>query len=349
MWKEPHMSERSMSRRSVIGATVAATAAATVGSSSFARVAGAAAGADDPRARVESVGTLRRTDALSAAAAGEEVRFFAGNALVPNGTTADTTSVTGVRGASPRNAVPGGTNYLSASIEVPAGSTLTSIEFIIEGTPQAGRVALIRWVPDSATAFDYLTNQTIPAAVNGIAVYSAALTAPLATVDGLHTYEAFFTDNGVASTTFCNGIRVKYIPPVSGFVPITPARVYDSRLNMAPDANGAIATGSNRTVSVADARDVTTGAITGALVPATGKALAYTLTVAGTVASGFLAVNPGGVTTVSASTINWSAPGAAFANTGVVKIDSSRTVTVVAGGPATSSTNFIIDVVGYYL
>ena len=137
MWKEPHMSERSMSRRSVIGATVAATAAATVGSSSFARVAGAAAGADDPRTRVESVGTLRRTDALSAVAAGEEVRFFAGNALVPNGTSANTSSVTGVRGASPRNAA-GGTNYLSASIEVPAGSTLTSIEFIIEGTP-AGR------------------------------------------------------------------------------------------------------------------------------------------------------------------------------------------------------------------
>jgi hypothetical protein len=337
-----------MSRRSVIGATAAATAAATLGSSSFARVAGAAAGADDPRARVESVGTLRRIDALSAVATGEEVRFFAANALVPNGTIANTSSVTGVRGASPRNA-GGGTNYLSASVDVPAGSTLTSIEFVIEGTPQAGRVALIRWVPDSATAFDYLTNQTIPAAVNGITVYSSPLTAPLATVDGLHTYEAFFSDNGVASLTFCNGIRVRYTPPVSGFVPITPARVYDSRLNMAPDANGAIATGSNRTVSVADARDVTTGAITGALVPATAKALAYTLTVAGTVASGFLAVNPGGVTTVSASTINWSAAGSAFANTGVVRIDSSRTVTVVAGGPATSSTHFIIDVVGYYL
>jgi hypothetical protein len=35
-----------------------------------------------------------------------------------------------------------------------------------------------------------------------------------------------------------------------------------------------------------------------------------------------------------------------LANTGVVKIDSTRTVTAIAGGGG--STDFIIDVVGYY-
>jgi hypothetical protein len=334
----------------VLGAAVAATAAAATASQSGLAFAGGSLGdPNDPRSRTDSVGDLARIEALAPLALGESVRFFAGNALVPNGTAAGTTSVTGARGASPRGA--GGTNYLSASVDVPVGSRLTSIEFVIEGAPQTGRVSLIRWTPDANVAFDYLINQTIPPAVNGIAVYTASFSTPalmaLASVDGLHTYEAFYTDNGAASATFCNAIRVKYIAPSSGgLIPVNPARVYDSRLNMVPDANGPLATNSNRTVSIANARDVTTGAVVGPLVPANATAIAYTLTVANTLGSGFVAVNPGGVTTISASTINWSGPGALLANTGVVKIDSTRTVTAIAGGGG--STDFIIDVVGYY-
>ncbi len=37
-----------------------------------------------------------------------------------------------------------------------------------------------------------------------------------------------------------------------------------------------------------------------------------------------------------------------LANASVVKVSSTRTVTVICGGTSTS-TNFIIDVVGYYL
>jgi hypothetical protein len=231
---------------------------------------------------------------------------------------------------------------------VPLGSTLTGIEFVIEGTPlQAGRIALIRWTTDSVTPFVYLYNQTIPAATTGISVYTQPLSE---VVDGTHTYEAFYTDNGTpispAVRSACNGIRVRYVAPSNGLVPITPARAYDSRLNMAPDANGPITGGANRTVSVANARDVATGGIIGALVPQNATAIAYTLTVADTVGQGFLAGNPGGVVVVSASTINWSGPGQLLANTGVVKLGPNRTVTVVAGG---NSTNFIIDIVGYYI
>ena len=340
------MSERSLSRRSMLGATVAATAAAAAGSSGFMVAAGAAAGPDDPRTSTEAVGSFRRTEAFSALAAGEEVVFYAANALVPNGTLAGTTSVTGARGASPRNT--GGTNYLSASVSLPAGSTLTNIEFVIEGAPQTGRLALIRWVADAVTAPDYLVNQVIPDATSGINVYATALTGATASVDGLHTFEAFYTDNGTASTTFCNGIRVRYIPPVKGLVPITPARAYDSRLPMTPDTNGVLASGANRTISVASARDILTGAITGALVPANATAIAYTLTATSTVANGYLAVNPGGNTTVTASTINWTGAASTLANTGVVKIDSTRTLTVICGGPGASA-NFLVDIVGYYL
>ena len=340
------MASKEISRRTVLGATAIATAAAaTVGTSSLGVAVAAPADPSDPRARTESAGLLQRVEVVSVPAVGEEVRFYAAASLNPNGINAGTTlQFAGTQGVRPVNGTAATTNYASVSLDVPLRSMLTSIEYVIEGTPQAGRMSLIKWTPDSATAFVYLFNQVIPAAVNGITVYAGALSE---VVDGLHTYEAFYTDNGTALTTsVCNGIRVRYLPPSNGLVAITPVRAYDSRLNMVPDANGVLSGGNNRTVSVANARDVTTGAVIGAAVPATAIAIAYTLTVTDTTGQGFLSVNPGGVTAISASTINWFGAGQILANTGAVKLGPNRTLTVVAGG---NSTHFLIDVVGYYI
>lgn len=133
------------------------------------------------------------------------------------------------------------------------------------------------------------------------------------------------------------------------FHAIVPARVYDSR-KAAPGPQSTLATGASRTISVADGRDPSTGAVTGAnVVPAGATAIAYNLTVVNTVGTnGFLAVNDGGNTTVTASAINWSAAGLSLANGSVVKLDGSRQITVICGGTSTSC-NFIVDVVGYYL
>ena len=62
--------------------------------------------------------------------------------------------------------------------------------------------------------------------------------------------------------------------------------------------------------------------------------------------SGFLTLNPGGLTTVTSSAINWSASGQILTTGGLVAISASREVTVIAGGPG--STDFLLDVVGYY-
>ena len=328
-----------VSRRTVLGATAAATAAAAVGAELS---PGRASAASDPRGQTESVGELLALEVLSTPAIGEDLRFYAAGSLNPNGLVGGTTlSFEAARGVKPVNSAAT-VNYASASLDVPLGSTLTNIEYVIEGT-QVGRVALIKWTTDAVIAHTYLYQQTLPGSGSGIVVYSSPLSE---VVDGLHTYEAFFTDNGTVAPTYCNGIRLRFRPPSSGLVPITPARVYDSRLNMAPDANGTISGGSNRTVSVANARNVATGAIIGAVVPANATAIAFTLTISDTAGQGYLAVNPGGTTVVSASTINWFGAGQILANTGVVKVANDRTITVVAGG---GSTNFIVDVVGYFL
>ena len=134
-------------------------------------------------------------------------------------------------------------------------------------------------------------------------------------------------------------------PAAAGsFHAIDPIRVYDSRV--AQPGPGPLAPGTTRTISVRDGRDLTTGAVTVAgVVPAGATAIAYNLVVTGTVGQGFLSVNPGGNTTVSASSINWSASGQSIANGLVVKLSADRTVTVICGG---GTTDVLIDVLGYY-
>ena len=127
--------------------------------------------------------------------------------------------------------------------------------------------------------------------------------------------------------------------------PVSPARVYDSR---EPQPHpGPLATGQVRTVSVANGRAIQGGAVTVPdLVPAGAAAIAYNFTITGTVGSGFLTLNPGGLTEVTSSAINWSASGQILTTGGLVAISASREVTVIAGGPG--STDFLLDVVGYY-
>ncbi len=132
------------------------------------------------------------------------------------------------------------------------------------------------------------------------------------------------------------------------FHAVVPARVYDSRVAL--PLPGALAAGANKTVSVADKRDLVSGAVvTAGYIPAGATAIACNITVAGTAGAGFLAVNPGGNVVVSAATVNWSAGGQILNNGVIVTLDGSRQVTVIAGGSAGAATDFIIDVTGYFL
>ena len=132
------------------------------------------------------------------------------------------------------------------------------------------------------------------------------------------------------------------------FFPISPARVYDSR-KANPGPQAALATGNSRTISVADQYDPATAALVQPnVVPSGATAISYNLTVVNTVgAGGYLAVNEGGNTVVAASAINWTGAGLSLANASVVQLNGTRQITVICGGAATS-TNFIVDVVGYY-
>jgi len=127
-------------------------------------------------------------------------------------------------------------------------------------------------------------------------------------------------------------------------VPATPFRAYDSRWS---GGAGALAN-ANRIVSVRDARDPETGLVTTAnAVPAGASAVTFNLTIADTVGQGFLSVAPGTASSSGSSTINWSASGQILANASASNLDTSRNVKVFAGGGG--STQFVIDITGYYI
>lgn len=151
------------------------------------------------------------------------------------------------------------------------------------------------------------------------------------------------TDTGSTRWRKLTGVGVS-----GGFHAVTPGRVYDSR--PAQGGAGPLSTGSSRTISVANRINPSGGAVVeNNFVPANARAVTFNLTVVNTVGSnGYLAVNPGGVTTVSASSINWYGANQIIANGTLSSLNTSRQLTVVAGGTSTSA-NFIIDVTGYYL
>jgi hypothetical protein len=135
------------------------------------------------------------------------------------------------------------------------------------------------------------------------------------------------------------------------FHPVTPGRVYDSRAAL-PAAGGLVGGGS-RVVSVADRRNLDTGAVVEAnFVPAGATAVSANVTVVNTVGSGFVVANPGGVVTVGAATVNWFSSGQILNNGVILKLGSGvndRKLTLVAGGGAGASTDIVIDITGYWL
>lgn len=125
---------------------------------------------------------------------------------------------------------------------------------------------------------------------------------------------------------------------------IEPTRVYDSRW---ATGGGALVAGLSRGIDVSAGRNLQTGTVeTPNLVPAKATALQYTITIAGTVGSGFVAVTSIGATAYKASSINWTADGQALANSTMGKLTSPE-LRLWAGGDG--STHVIIDVLGYYL
>ncbi len=124
------------------------------------------------------------------------------------------------------------------------------------------------------------------------------------------------------------------------YIPIVPARAYDSRWSAGP-----ITAGQNRTISIKDKYSQAGVLQQSNVVPTGARAVTYNLTIANTVSGGYLSLVPGNSVDFSTSTINWAGSGLVLANGSTSKLDTSRQVKVACGS---GTTDFIIDITGYY-
>jgi hypothetical protein len=123
----------------------------------------------------------------------------------------------------------------------------------------------------------------------------------------------------------------------------TPKRVYDSRPGEQPlnSTKGPISGGASGATRVVDMTNNTSG------VPTTARAALVTLTIVNTSASGgFLALFRNGAPTPTSSSINWFAANQVIATTTVTALDLTAKAAVFC--PPNSSTNFFVDVIGFY-
>ncbi len=132
------------------------------------------------------------------------------------------------------------------------------------------------------------------------------------------------------------------------FCPVVPFRAYDSRKPQ--PIPGPLAAGNNRVIDVSKSRNPVTGAvIANDAIPVGSMAVAINLTITDTAGSGgWLGVTTAVQLNVTTSTINWTAPGQTNANGAIVSCP-DRLIRVVCG-PAGGgrSTDFIVDVTGYW-
>lgn len=129
------------------------------------------------------------------------------------------------------------------------------------------------------------------------------------------------------------------------YVPVTPARVYDSRAPQ-PSGGARLLANTDRVISVRDARDLTSGAvITSNVVPAGSKAITVNVTITETTGVGYVSLVPGVALTFNASSINWDRAGQTLANGLTLPIDAARNLRAFCRN---GDTHLVIDVTGYF-
>ena len=154
--------------------------------------------------------------------------------------------------------------------------------------------------------------------------------------------------SGSASSSFVGAI-FQYTLGTAALVPITPARVFDSRFAA---FGGKLVAGTHRTINVKDAINLTTGVVSLVdAIPQGAKAVSFNVTVTQTVGAGYLAIVPGAGTTVTSSTLNWPGSGVTVANGGLIALGSGaaeRQITLLLVGHAGTSAQVVVDITGYY-
>lgn len=213
----------------------------------------------------------------------------------------------------------------------------------VPGIGVLGTAQLGTGVVGRGPSYDVLADSSGKVGLGAVGTTGATATGTIGTIardaDG-HLWYCYATNQWEQ----LSGIVPPGTPP--SFTPISPIRAYDSRRAAIPES-GTFTANSNKVISIKDGRDGQTGAITAAdAVPVGATAVAYNVTATNTTDRSFLSVVPGDVLLSAVSSINWPGPNISIANAGIVGIDASRQINIIAGPRGTFDA--IIDITGYF-
>jgi len=222
-----------------------------------------------------------------------------------------------ITGVQPLNA----NERLSASLPLPAGSTIFQLNVAYQGQP-----IMEIWKRSMTTPVPYgpAFQQTVPAG-GGPQTVTFDLATPIVVDPGSTVAVRFFATAGASVL----GVTVGYTPPSRSFVPFTGAnpRVLDTRVT-----GGKLANGEERTIALE--------------LPGAGGAV-INLTVTETEGNGgFVAVFPAGVPWPGNSSINWFGPNQNLANGVITAVNSAGQITIHGGA---ASTHVVIDRIGFLI
>lgn len=224
-------------------------------------------------------------------------------------------------------------SVVEVALGIDAGARMVRIDMygtVSTTSVITARVAKSSMAQGSNTLIDTFSTSAGPGAVSG------AYTTPYTLVAG----EALFLEllSLDSTRTFFGAIVTYYDAKPALNLLAAPIRIYDSRPG-SPPAGGTkspLANGATRTI---DAK-------VGGAVPAGAKGALVNVTCVGTSAGGFLALFKGGIAWPGNSSINWDHAGQVIANTTVVAVDANANIGAYAN--VGCSTDFLIDVIGYY-
>jgi hypothetical protein len=234
-------------------------------------------------------------------------------------------------------AYPTPAGSLAAAVALPVGAVVKEFSLWATNSSTTSFDVLLFSNANDLSGFPFATTITVPAPSLPSTQWSSS---PLDIVVEADTFWALAADLIGGDKQSIWACRIGYVAPPT-FVPIAPARVYDSR-----SGDGVLSRNSSRLVSVKDARNSSGAVTTADVVPAGATAITFNLTVTGATGPNFLSVGPGNVASLATSNINFPVSDDR-ANGGVVKLDANRQVKVF-NGDQPGSTHFILDVTGYY-
>ncbi|MEZ5143238.1 MAG: hypothetical protein R2726_12075 [Acidimicrobiales bacterium] len=224
---------------------------------------------------------------------------------------------------------------LVVGLGLEADLQLTEVAFAVNNSSGASVDGILEYNSFDGSALG-VNLATVPVASGGATTLQFGTAALSHRTSAQDNYDAALYTRASGSVRIWS-VRLSYIPNGYGFTPIPPKRVYDSRAGDPPPGvtKGQLSNGT-RVIDM----------LNGLSLPVAPRGVLVSLGVVNTSFSGFLALYENGTAWPGTSSINWFVPDEVVATTAYTDVDA--TGKALAKVPANASTDFFVDVVGYY-